>query len=211
MLRRLFVLAGGAAALLLLAAPLGASAQQPHDSIRAEALRDYHGPDLEGKDGPLAKAGLDLLVLYHEYRAFQREGGDAFAPSASGIRVSEGHVTIDAIAASDAQQLRSDLKGLGTKDVERAGRVVSGRVPIGRIPELARLESLRGVTASRMQTQDRGTAPPHPQPKAMPSDSGDHASSPPASQAPEEPSNDPGGVALLFLVGVLFILLLTEL
>lgn len=152
--------------------PLFAVAQQPDDSIRAAALRDYHGPDHKGKDGPLSKAGLDLLMIYHEYRAsqmgdgdvpaLQEEGDDGFRTSVTDARTTNGHVTIDAIADGATDTLRSSLEDLGLKNVAAAGQVVSGRLPIEKIPAMAKLESLRAVSPSRMQTrsdQSQGAPP----------------------------------------------------
>lgn len=137
-----------------LAARVGFAQQPDADSIRTAALRNYHGSDLEGKDGPLAKAGLDLLVLYHEYRAVQEEGGDGvFSPSVSRVPVADGRVTIDAIAATSTDTLRADLEALGLTNAATAGGLVSGRLPLDRVPDLAKLESLRGVAPSRMQTR----------------------------------------------------------
>ena len=161
----------------------------PVDSVRAAALRDFHGPDLEGKDGALAKAGLDLLVLYHEYQAFRRHGGDAFRPSASGVRVRNGRVTVDAIASSTAERLRAVLEDIGLTDAATAGRIVSGHLPIDSIPALARVEALRGVAPSRMRTRSAPEAP-SPAPPASPSPP-DTASSAPTSRAPSAPSEPP--------------------
>lgn len=181
-----------------------AAAQQPADSIRAEALEDFHGPDKTGKDGPLAKAGLDLLMLYHEHQAFQQRGGDTFSPSVTGARISNEHVTIDAIAANGAGPLRADLNDLGLKDAAAAGRIVSGRLPIDQIPAMATLESLRGVALSRMKTQEDGSdpTPMAPQPEAIGEPSGKTA-------PPEDAPRTGGG--LPFLLGILGVLLLTEL
>ena len=175
----------GLAVLLGLSLAPPAAAQQPADSIRRAALEDFHGPDLEGKDGPRAKAGLDLLVLYHEYRAFRRRGGDTFRPNITGVRVQEGRVTVDAIATDAAEPLRADLEALGLTDAATAGRLVSGQLPIDSIPALATVETLRGVAPSRMRTHsDRkpSTVPPRP-----PSSS-DTASS--GSASPPTPSSD---------------------
>lgn len=195
--------------LTLLLPALPAAAQQPADSLRTEALQDYHGTDMTGKDGPLAKAGLDLLMLYHEYQAFQRRDGDTFSPSGAGGRVADGHVTIDAIAQDEAQQLRADLKTLGIKDAAAAGRIVSGRLPIDQIPALAKLESLRGVALSQMETQG-GVSSPTPS-RITPQTPSDTV---PASSAMEESSSEKapggGGGMLVFLLGVLGVLLLTE-
>jgi len=201
------------AAGLLLTLPLSAvpaMAQQPADSVRAKALEDFHGPDGQGKDGPLAKAGLDLLLLYHEHQAFQQEDGAPFSPSVLDARVRDGHITIDAVAQDEAKQLRADLKALGFKDATAAGRIVSGRLPIDRIPEMARLESLRGVALSQMETQ--GDTSPQTPSELTPTAPDDAA---PASSETGELSseNAPDGETgvLVFLLGVLGILLLTEL
>lgn len=170
MLPRLSTVALGLAVLLGVLSASPTAAQQPADSIRAAALRDFHGPDREGKDGPLAKAGLDLLVLYHEYRAFRRRGGDAFRPSVSGIRVRDGRVTVDAIATNTAEQLRPALEEVGLADAATAGRIVSGRLPIDSIPALATVEALRGVAPSRARTRpgrDR-PSPASPEPPSPP-------------------------------------------
>ena len=186
--------------LLMLLPAVPATAQQPVDSVRANALEDFHGPDGQGKDGPLAKAGLDLLMLYHEHQAFQQEDGDTFSPSVLGARVRDGHVTVDAVAQDEAKQLRADLQALGVKDAAVAGRIVSGRLPIDRIPEMARLESLRGVALSQMETQ--GAAPPQTPEKMAPAAAD-------ASPSEEKSGGETG--MLVFLLGVLGILLLTEL
>lgn len=191
---RLSTVALGLAVLLGVLSASPAAAQQPADSIRAAALRDFHGPDLEGKDGPLAKAGLDLLVLYHEYRAFRRRGGDAFRPSVSGVRVRNGRVTVDAIATNTAEQLRAALEDVGLRDAATAGRIVSGRLPIDSIPALATVEALRGVAPSRMRThsdRDRPSPaspePPSP-PVTAPSDTASPDTASPDTSAPSEPA-----------------------
>ena len=182
--------------------PAPSPAQSPSDSLRAEALRDFHGPDHTGKDGPLAKAGLDLLLLYHEYRAYRRRG-DAekpFSSSVRGAQVRNGYVTIDAIATTTAERLHADLTALGLIDAAMAGRVVSGRVPIRQVPALAQVESLRGVVLPRAATQ-RGSPPPAP------------PTSTPAAQPASVPASGPSsgtGVAG-FLGGMLGLFLLTEL
>lgn len=144
-------------ALLLL--PGGnALAQQPAETARARALCDFHGADGTGKDGPLAKAGFDLLLLYHRARLLPDSSSPA--PPSSRLQVRNGHVAIDAIASSTAEQLRHDLDSLGLQDGAQAGRVVSGWFPIDKIPALARRPSLRGVQPARAQTRTDPPAPP---------------------------------------------------
>ncbi|WP_103020752.1 hypothetical protein [Salinibacter altiplanensis] len=176
-------------------------AQSPPDSLRAEARQDFHGPDQTGKDGPLAKAGLDLLLLYHEYRALRRDGEAPFSPSVDGARVADGHVTIDAVAKESAQELRADLTALGLKEAAVAGRVVSGRLPIEHVPALARVESLRGVVLPRAETQDGGSSRLRPEARNA---------APEASSAPSLPSDETDPGAALFLGVALGTFLLTE-
>jgi hypothetical protein len=130
-----------------------ATAQEPADSVRQAALRDFHGADLQGKDGPLARAGLDLLLLYHEHRHREDSDAERFMSERTGLEVRDGTVVVDATAAGAAEQLRHDLEALGMIGAEAAGGLVSGRLPVDRIPEAARLESLRGLMPSRAQTQ----------------------------------------------------------
>lgn len=137
-------------------------AQSP-DSIRRHALRDFHGADLEGKDGPLAKAGMDLLLLYHRFRAEETSGIQGGDNSGSEMQIRDGRVTIDAIATATPEALKTDLEALGLTEAAVAGRIVSGRFPIAKIPDLARLSTLRGVQPSRAQTRDGAQATPSEQ------------------------------------------------
>ena len=176
-------------------------AQQPTDSIRAKALRDFHGADLTGKDGPLHRAALDLLVLYHSYRA-GKGNGEALSPELAGLRVSDGHVTIDAIAADRPEALRADLEQLGLKRAAVAGRIVSGQLPIDQIPAAAQLETLRGLTGARMQT-NRGPSGPL-RPKGTES-----VERPDSSVASDETGPSDGGMCggLLMVLGPALVLL----
>ena len=144
---------------VLWGSPVLAQSPSLPDSVRRAALEAFHGPDLKGKDGPLAKAGLDLLLLYHQHRT--RPGGAQALSSAAesggaargGLQIQDGRVVIDATAAGDVAALAADLDSLGMTDVATAGGLVSGRFPIAKIPALARLPTLRGVVPSRMRTQ----------------------------------------------------------
>jgi hypothetical protein len=147
------------AVLLLCAARSPAVAQQPAETARARALCDFHGPDGEGKDGPLAKAGFDLLLLYHRARLLPDSSSPA--PPSSMLQLRDGHVALDAVAAADPAPLRRALDSLGLQDGAQAGRIVSGWFPIDRIPDLARLSSLRGTQPARVRTH---VAPDAPQP-----------------------------------------------
>jgi hypothetical protein len=134
---------------VLMAASLPATAQLPTDSIRTAALRDYHGPDLEGKDGPLSKAGRSLLLLYHEYEAFRTRCPDSsFTATVSSLPTRNGRVAVEAVAVDHADTLLTDLEAIGLEDGLTGGRVVSGWLPIDQIPAMARLPSLRGLIQS---------------------------------------------------------------
>jgi hypothetical protein len=165
-----------------------AQARSAPDSVRRAALEDFHGPDLKGKDGPLAKAGLDLLLLYHEHRA-RTDGARALSSAdepgetARGApQVQDGRVVIDATAAGDVAALAADLDSLGMTDVATAGGLVSGRFPISNIPALARLPTLRGVVPSRMRTRSGTGSDAAPARSLRPED----VDRPPAAEPPPE-------------------------
>ena len=140
------------------------SAQTAADTLSLDALADtlppaeaaryaFRGRDLEGKDGPLAKIGYDLAHVYFAYRAHREQrqtpaGSPAFEPP-GGARVTEGRVLIDATASQSGDRLKADLDALGLAGGTAAGPVVSGRLPIGALPEAARLGSLRSMRPSR--------------------------------------------------------------
>ncbi len=122
-----------------------------------QVQRDLAGDDLEGKDGPLAKVGLPLALLYREYQAHLA----AFTPSDSLLRVvpdeagtSGALVLIEAVAvAEDPAVLIADLEALGIQDAAFFGRQVSGRLPILTIERLAALESLQFARPVMATTQ----------------------------------------------------------
>lgn len=176
------------------------AAQQPADSARAKAERDFHGPDGTGKDGPLSAAGMDLLLLYHRFR--EAESREAFAPAQSGLQVSDGHVTVDAIAREEAEQLRSDLEQLGMKNTAVAGRVVSGRLPIEQIPEAARLETLRGLMGARAETR----SPSSPSPSGAPA-APEVTDSTESDDQQSEESTGVGALLLLAVSGLVLLLI----
>ena len=132
------------------------SRAQVSDEVWEAAMRDVHGEDMTGKDGPLAKAGLDLMTLYHAYTSET----SADAALAEGVAtffgqmdVRKGRVTVDAVASGEVEALKSDLEALGMTRAATAGPMVSGRFPIENVPELARLETLRSVQVARPSTQ----------------------------------------------------------
>jgi len=142
--------------LLLLAPVLGAArdaaGQAVDPEVRQRALEAFHGPDREGKDGPLAKAGFDLTLLHYEWVHYREQGAEeAFVPSGS-LPVHGERVTIDATAAQRPSALRDSLEALGLTGSAQAGPVVSGRLPMAAIPQAARLATLRAMRPARART-----------------------------------------------------------
>ena len=68
-----------------------------------------------------------------------------------------GFVVIDAIAAGDPSQLKTDLEDLGLQQGAAFGGMVSGRFPVSAIAGMAQLDSLRFARPSYMMT-DQGVA-----------------------------------------------------
>jgi len=166
----------------------------PPDSVRRAALEDFHGPDLTGKDGPLAKAGLDLLLLYHQRNSGAdrsssiRSEDEPTGARRGGLQIQDGRVVIDAVAAGDVGALAADLDSLGMTNGATAGGLVSGRFPIAKIPALARLETLRGVQPARARTRSGTSAPPSTQTRPSQPSS---ANRPAPTETPAAPSENP--------------------
>ena len=121
--------------------------------IALQAQRDVAGDDLRGKDGPLVKVGFDLALLYREHQAFLQQGGaGTFSSSNSLHRISGDRIVIDAVASGEAAALLADLTALGLTGGSSFGRVVSGRLPIGAIADMAALGSLQFARASAATT-----------------------------------------------------------
>jgi hypothetical protein len=96
------------------------------------------------KEGPMAKVGRDLAVLYDEYESYQVQGsGAAFTASNPLLQVSAGLVVIDAVAVGDVQALKADLEALGMQGAVAFGRIVSGQLPIAAIESMAGLATLQ--------------------------------------------------------------------
>jgi hypothetical protein len=136
--------------------PSKGQAQELESRIERQAREAFHGPDLEGKDGPMAKVGLDLARLYYKReRALEEEKlgkGELFKAPAS-MQTDSGSVVVDAIAVSDSTEaLRQSLAGLGAKSLALSGRIVSARLPIGALPQAADLSVLRSMQPARART-----------------------------------------------------------
>lgn len=145
---------------MVLAQQLPSRPDAASQDVPQEALEAYHGPDLEGKDGPLSKANLELLALYYRYERAKEEGTTDTIGDDAEVRVSGEAVVVDAIARQEqTTQLRKKLLSLGLKNAASQGRIVSGLLPIEAIPAAARLEALQSLRPSLAQTQGGPSTP----------------------------------------------------
>ncbi len=98
------------------------------------------------KNGPHAKIGPWLSNLYAEYQQAAGKGvtAKAFKSKNKALRSAKGMVSIDAYA-NDAAQLNRSLKALGATKVKARGPLVSARVPVKALGQIAALTSLRSA------------------------------------------------------------------
>jgi predicted outer membrane repeat protein len=144
------------AILLLIGAQTGSAQTTPPeanayttDSPEARATAKFlHGQDLEGKDGPLSKAGGELARLYQRQRAGLQKKKQKAIGEGLAATVSDNKVVIDAAASGSAKALMEDLEELGLRQAARSGRIVSGRLPISAIAEAADLSTLQFMRPS---------------------------------------------------------------
>lgn len=133
-------------AALTAAAPALAQQRAPSYSqdraVEQQVRRALQGPDLEGKDGPMAKVDAGLVTLYYEQQLLG--GQRALAQSRTATQTSrDGYVRIDATARRSGAALLGDLRALGLERGASAGTVVSGWLPVEAIERAAKLRSLR--------------------------------------------------------------------
>jgi len=136
-------------------------------AVLQDARGSVAGPDREGKDGPLAAVGMELAVLYHQYRAAGPNGVQALRTATetrpktdtdarlgtqsrthSPLSADGRFVVVEAVASEDPSRLLQELRELGLDGGATAGNVVSGRLPIASIKQAAGLPSLRGMIPS---------------------------------------------------------------
>lgn len=143
----------GMAALLLLMTAMNESHAQDSDEVREAAMRDYHGDDMTGKDGPAAKAGMNLLLLYHAHQSGEISGASSI-DDGKGVQVENGRVTVDIVAVDQGEVLVQRISDLGGHNVAARGRVVSAQIPISAIREVAMLDELQQMRPARAATRD---------------------------------------------------------
>jgi len=123
-----------------------------------KVLEAFQGKDLKGKDGPMHRIGMDLIVVSQEFEDYQARGGRKtlgrpFKPANPLIRTHEEAVIIDAVATDDAESLRRDLVALGLQNPAVFGHMVSGYLPIHSLRDAAALGTLRLARPAYVMTR----------------------------------------------------------
>ena len=135
------------------------------ERVQGQIEQDLKGPDLEGKNGRLSKIGRHLTTLYREFRWHkQTKAGQPYEPSLTSAQIADGRVVVDAIAVGEGRALLDQLREIGLEDGVRAGRLVSGRLPIDRLADAAQLPALRRI----MPSMARRPVPPSARPLRTP-------------------------------------------
>ena len=134
--------------LLLLTGTSAAWAQTPSadlQTLRERALHDVSAPNGGSTDdAPMRRIGYALAALHRAHA--MKLSRTARASLEAGLPVSNGTVAITALARpSQTATLYSDLVDLGLQHAARAGRVVSGRLPIASLQDAARLPPLHSA------------------------------------------------------------------
>ncbi|HEY8152073.1 MAG TPA: S8 family serine peptidase [Vicinamibacteria bacterium] len=121
-----------------------ASAAGPEDDLVAAA-----------KNGPLQKLGPWLGNLYDEYQKSTNKKG--FTTRNPVMKVSAGKVGVQ-LVASDVARLQGSLARLGATDITATGPIVSARVPVSALGDLAALSSLEfgDAAIARVRTASQG-------------------------------------------------------
>jgi hypothetical protein len=142
-----------------------AAAARAADPVGLAALQAFDGPDLVGGDGPMARAGLDLALLYSEHADYVARGRPgAFATTVLGVRVGAERVLVDAVVNGNGAALLGFLEALGLVNGAAQGRIVSGWLPIAaldaasRAPGLSFLQPVHAVTNVGAATSQGDTA-----------------------------------------------------
>ena len=109
----------------------------------APSFTPTSGDPADVKNGPLAKAGQDLITVYLEYQRFQQNGGSGtFSSSLEGrIRIKGDSVGID-VRPADGQDLSAfvaHMSGLGMQidSVDENTKTVEGYLPINQLTTVA--------------------------------------------------------------------------
>jgi hypothetical protein len=119
-----------------------------NNPVGLQALESFAGKDRLGKDGPMARLGMDLSLIYHEYRDFTVKGGAQvlqrpFKSTLKLARIINDKVVIDVVASGDVDTLVRELTALGMENISVYGRMVSGLMPVASLDKAAALATLK--------------------------------------------------------------------
>ena len=85
----------------------------------------------------------NLISLHEQYSAHRAtRSAESFSSTDATVRTAGDYVVIDAVAAGNTEVLQSDLTALGMIGARKAGRTVSGRLPVSALPAVTNLGSL---------------------------------------------------------------------
>ena len=122
--------------------------QNLNNPVGIQALESFSGKDLAGKDGPMAKLGIDLALIYQEHRHFKINGGTQvlqrpFVSSLSLARIRDEKIVVDAVAGGEIDSLLQELTVLGMENISVYGRMISGWMPIASLEQAAKISTLK--------------------------------------------------------------------
>ena len=119
----------------------GEAGSVPQDVIDA-ALESFHGPDGVGKDGPLARLGWQLNVLYQEYQAYLNAGANGDFHSNQGLIQTSGNNAIVELSAgfNPLADLRNAITTAGFTILATAAPLITALVPLDRLDELVDMD-----------------------------------------------------------------------
>ncbi|MGB5177886.1 MAG: hypothetical protein WBP44_04055, partial [Gammaproteobacteria bacterium] len=110
-----------------------------------------------GRAPPIARAGYHLARAFAEYQAHSgRQTGRAFQPSDRFLQFHQGHILVEANAATDGAALLQDLQKLGLRNGRRYGAAVAGELPVSAIRKAAALAGLRSIYAAPRPLHNAG-------------------------------------------------------
>jgi hypothetical protein len=127
----------------------GSAAARVADPIALAALQSSEGLDLTGGDGPMARAGLDLALLFREHADYLARGRlGAFSPTLAGLELDTERVLVEAVSSDNSVALLSTLETLGLINGAAEGRMVSGWLPIPALDAASRAPGLAFIRPS---------------------------------------------------------------
>ena len=111
--------------------------------VLQQALVDFHGDDLVGKDGEMASIGFDLTLVHNEFTTHAENGAGSFEPSNDLLKLHGDDVLVHATAVGEVGNLVDSLTAMGATVTGTWGPSVSALVPMASLDDLASSASLR--------------------------------------------------------------------